>query len=129
MYQFDEANKVMMAKCCKYVAMKFANITRFYTPYQAARDLNATINAVAVGTTKISIFAISYGTYLTNQLLQVPGFNADVVVLDGPIAPNRWPLLNQDAWTSRTADALLGMCAQNSDLCNRYLGSGNATSE
>ena len=66
---------------------------------------------------KISIYALSYGTYALNTYLQLPGARADALVMDGPVTPDRWTLENNGAWASRVAQDILNTCAQTSAVC------------
>ena len=54
----------------------------------------------------VHLYAQSFGTYAINTYLQLPGARADVVVLDGPVPPNRWPLENNGGYpiTSQSLD-------------------------
>ena len=48
----------------------------------------------AINPSLVHIYAQSYGTYALNTYMQLPGARADVIVLDGQVPPNRWPLEN-----------------------------------
>ena len=64
----------------------------YYSMKYAAQDLHSVMTAV--NPAKVAIYALSCGTYLLNTYLQIPDARADVVVLDGPVAPSRWSLQN-----------------------------------
>ena len=51
-----------------------------------------------VAPSKVAIYAMSYGTYALNAYLQLDDAQADVVVMDGPVPPQRWALENDAEW-------------------------------
>lgn len=54
--------------------------------------------------TQVAIYALSFGTYVLNAYLQLPGAKADVLVMDGPVPPQRWALERNPEWMSRVAE-------------------------
>lgn len=72
----------------------------------------------AVNPALVRIYAQSFGTYALNTYLQLPGARADVVVLDGPVPPNRWALENNAEWASQVAQDVAYGCAVNSSVCS-----------
>jgi pimeloyl-ACP methyl ester carboxylesterase len=92
----------------------------YFTTYHAALDIQGVMVAVQPHT--ISILAVSYGTYLANTLLQLPGIRADVVVYDGPISADRWLMeFNARQQTMVTLDSIR-MCVIESAVCKSFLG-------
>ncbi len=92
----------------------------YITTYHAALDLQGVMNAVQPDTT--SLFAASYGVFFANTLLQLPGIRVDVIVYDGPMAANRWPLENNARMQSMVSFDSLRMCAKESSVCAAHLG-------
>ena len=65
----------------------------------------------------MAIYALSFGTYVLNAYLQIPGSRADVVVMDGPVPPQRWALENDPKWKSTVAQDVLRECVSLSPTC------------
>jgi len=87
---FDPSNGPLVASCraCnEEVVAKYGDNLRFYSTHNAAQDLLAAIQSV--NPTRVALYALSYGTYLANMFLQLPGASPDVVVLDGPVPAHR----------------------------------------
>jgi pimeloyl-ACP methyl ester carboxylesterase len=121
---FDPYNATIIAQydaCNVDLVNKYGSTLAFYSVHHAAEDLKAVIDAVAP--TKVSIYALSFGTYITNVYLQLPGARADAVVLDGPVPPNRWALENNAPWVSVVGRDILKECATYSAACSAHLGS------
>ena len=78
--------------CFQYIIDTYGLDVQYYSTYNAQRDLLGAIQAIDPEV--VHIYAQSFGTYAINTYLQLPGARADVVVLDGPVPPNRWPLEN-----------------------------------
>ena len=117
-YLFDPANETTVASyraCNLQIAETFNTSARYFSTYNAALDFKAAIDLVDPD--KISIYALSYGTYALNTYLQLPGARADALVMDGPVTPDRWTLENNGAWASRVAQDILNTCAQTSAVC------------
>ena len=110
--QYDLANQELVKR--------YKDVLPFYRTWDGARDLLGVVEAVAPST--VAIYALSYGTYLTNTYLQLPGARADCVVLDGPAPQNRWVLENTAAWATQASQDILGKCASQSPACAGYLG-------
>lgn len=106
--------------CNKEILSTEGSRLTYFTTYDAAMDLQGVIQAVNPDT--ISIMGVSYGTFLTNTLLNLPGFEADVVLLDGPVSANRWPLENYAYMNSMVTRDGMNMCVQESEICRTYLG-------
>lgn len=54
--------------------------------------------------------------------MQLDGMKADVVVLDGPVTPNRWPLENNARMQSMVSLDSIRMCVNESSVCQNNLG-------
>lgn len=120
---FDPGNATSVASfdaCNQDIVRKYGTTAAFYSTYNAAQDLLAAIEAVNPAV--VGIYALSYGTFVTNTYLQLPNARADVVVLDGPVPPNRWVLENNAAWVSIVARDVLHECARLSAACSTHLG-------
>jgi pimeloyl-ACP methyl ester carboxylesterase len=78
--------------CFQNIIDTYGSDVQYYSTYNAQRDLLGAIQAIDPEV--VHIYAQSFGTYAINTYLQLPGARADVVVLDGPVPPNRWPLEN-----------------------------------
>jgi pimeloyl-ACP methyl ester carboxylesterase len=92
----------------------------YVTTYYAALDLKGVMDAVNADTN--SLFAASYGTYFANTFLQLPGVDIDVVVYDGPVSANRWPLENNAEMQSMQALDGIKLCIEESSVCRMHLG-------
>eukprot|EP00048_Salpingoeca_helianthica_P020113 m.4878 g.4878 ORF g.4878 m.4878 type:complete len:578 (-) comp4409_c1_seq1:33-1766(-) len=120
---FDPYNATLVQTfrtCNEETARAYGNISRFFSTHNAAEDYVAAVNAM--GSSKVSIYALSYGTYLINTYLQLPNARADAVVLDGPVPANRWVLENNAPWVERVSQDILNLCAQHSAACAEHLG-------
>jgi pimeloyl-ACP methyl ester carboxylesterase len=124
-FGFDPYNASFLAAvdACnlEIVAKHGATNLSFFSTHEAATDLVDIVAAVAP--TSVYIYALSYGTYFTNTYLQLPGNRVDALILDGPVAPNRWPLENNGEWASHVHGDVLRACATHSGLCSARLGS------
>eukprot|EP00762_Andalucia_godoyi_P006031 ANDGO_00105.mRNA.1 hypothetical protein PPTG_15474 len=120
---FDPFNATMVAMfdaCNMDIVNRYGAVSRFYSAHHAAQDLKAAVDAVAPA--KVAVYALSFGTYITNIYLQLPGARADAVVFDGPVPPNRWALENNAEWVSRVSRDVLSDCATHSAACAAHLG-------
>lgn len=92
---FDPYNSTQIAafaNCFNQIKSQYGSVLQYYSTYNAAKDFLGGIQAI--NPSLVHIYAQSYGTYMMNTYLQLPGARADVVVLDGPVPTNRWPLEN-----------------------------------
>ena len=99
---FDPYDAVIVKQyddCNKDVATKYATTFQYYSTYYACVDFKTIIDTL--NPAKVAIYALSYGTFFMNTYLMLPGARADVVVLDGPVPPDRWPLEDNGRWTSK----------------------------
>lgn len=76
--------------CNKEIGIKYAETLQFYSTYNAALDFKAAVEQI--NPKRVAIYALSYGTFLLNSYLLVGG-RADVLVMDGPVPPDRWALV------------------------------------
>lgn len=106
--------------CNQEIIAKNGTVFPYFTTYDAAMDLLGVMQAVNPDT--ISLFAVSYGTFFANTFLQLPGAKVDVVVYDGPVSANRWPLENSAHMQSMVAFDALQMCIDESEVCKKYMG-------
>ena len=121
-YNFDPQNASVVADyaaCNADVVAAYGDRAQYFGTYYAAQDYKAVVDAVAPD--RVSMYALSYGTFLLNAYLLVGG-RADALVMDGPVPPTRWVLENNAAWTSRVAEDVLDACAAASPTCRRRLG-------
>jgi pimeloyl-ACP methyl ester carboxylesterase len=107
-------------KCNKEILAIEGSRLAYFTTYDAAMDLQGVIEAVNPDT--IGIMGNSYGSFLANTLLNLPGFEADVVLIDGPVSANRWPLENFGFMNSMVSKDSISMCVEESEICRTYLG-------
>jgi pimeloyl-ACP methyl ester carboxylesterase len=120
---FDPYNATLVQQyraCNEETALKYGNISQFFSTHSAAEDFAAAIELI--NPAKVAIYALSYGTYLINTYLQLPNARANVVVLDGPVPSNRWVLENNAPWVERVSMDVLYTCAQASAACAQHLG-------
>jgi hypothetical protein len=54
--------------------------------------------------------------------MQLPGMKADVIVLDGPVTANRWPMENNARMQSMVSLDSIRMCVNESSVCKSNLG-------
>ena len=106
--------------CLAEILQNNATTLPFITTYNAAVDFRALVALVNPRT--VAVYALSYGTYLMNKYMQLPGARFDAVVLDGPAPPNRWALENNAPWVSQVAMDVAAVCAQHSPTCAAALG-------
>lgn len=93
LYDYDPNNQTTMdaySACNMEIAETFGPTIKFFGTYYAAVDYLTVVNMVNAD--KVAIYALSFGTYAMNMYMQLPGARADVVILDGPVPPNRWAL-------------------------------------
>jgi pimeloyl-ACP methyl ester carboxylesterase len=110
----------MQEACNQYMIDADTDLYPYFTTYHAAMDFKGVMDAVNPDT--ISLFAASYGTFFANTFLQLPGVEVSVVVFDGPVTPDRWPMENNAAMQSMVTVDAMRMCADESDLCREHLG-------
>jgi pimeloyl-ACP methyl ester carboxylesterase len=124
-FGFDAYNTTFLAavKACNREIIEAHGAERlaFFSTHDAATDLVDMVAAVAP--ISVYIYALSYGTYFTNTYLQLENMRVDALILDGPVAPDRWPLENNGEWASHVHGDLLRACASASDTCEAQLGS------
>jgi pimeloyl-ACP methyl ester carboxylesterase len=93
LYDFDPNNQTTVGSysaCNAEIAETYGAKLKYFGTYYAAVDYMTVVNMVNAD--KVAIYALSFGTYALNTYLQLPGARADVVVMDGPVPPNRWAL-------------------------------------
>lgn len=117
---FNATDVNQHATCNQRIIDEYGNVSIYYTVYNSALDFKGVIDAV--NPEIVMIYAVSYGTYFTNTYLQLPDARFDVVVLDGPVPPNRWPMENNAMWNSLVSQDVLRLCVANSSVCSSYLG-------
>jgi len=114
--------------CYAEKVLSLVNHTRHFTVSNAARDVHAFMTQSGALSRRsanytVSLYGVSYGTFLTQRFLQIYPDSVDVVVLDGYIAPdNAWDFF---AWYSQAAEAVyhkfLNGCAGDR-VCRSHLG-------
>ena len=117
---YDPTNVAIFQACNDWNVENFGDVMQFYTMYYAAVDFKIAIDAVNPG--KIAIYAQSCGTFLVNSYLQLANARADAVLLDGPVAPDRWSLEDNAQWAEKVSQDILLTCVQNSTVCRGHLG-------
>jgi pimeloyl-ACP methyl ester carboxylesterase len=89
---YNSTQITAFANCFNMIKSQYGPLLQYYSTYNAAKDLLGGIQAI--NPSLVHIYAMSYGTYAINTYLLLPGARADVIVLDGPVPTNRWPLEN-----------------------------------
>ena len=133
-YWFDYTNSTLEQQytaCNAEIAASVSTNAIFYSTHYAALDYVAFMGALrASGTTHISLYCLSYGTFLCNMILlhyelnTLPAFTTppDAVALDGPVPGNRWKLEDSSSWNSVVAGDNLNACVKYSAACQQHLG-------
>lgn len=116
---YNETSLQLYKSCIDDIITQYGDVLQYYNTYYAQMDLLNSI--LAVNPALVHIYAQSYGTYALNTYLQLPGARADVIVLDGPVPPNRWALENNAEWASQTAQDVAFGCVSNSSVCSDRL--------
>lgn len=115
---YNDTVKNMYTACSSYLSESFKKNQTFFTARNAAKDLRTSIDLM--GLIKVGVYAWSYGTYMTNILMQLPG-KIDLVVLDGPWDPQKLYMANSNL-AGLVANQLLHLCVTNSSVCSGLLG-------
>jgi pimeloyl-ACP methyl ester carboxylesterase len=90
----------------------------------AAHDLAAVVSATREGTggQQVSIFGVSYGSYLVSRFLYLYPHLANSAVLEGMCPPEVCELHTYDTYANAVGENFLSMCAKESDACVENLG-------
>lgn len=118
---YNSTTTLAYSKCMDGITREFGHKLAYYTPDAAAADLGDTINLMNLG--HVSVISLSYGTYMTNALLQREDVKIDTVILDGPVAPGRWYTGDGVFRNRLAAENLLRTCTETSSLCKSLFGS------
>jgi hypothetical protein len=107
--------------CLENIIATYGTRTKYYSAYNAMMDLAGAIVAIKPAT--VHIYAQSVGTYQLNTYLQLQDNSApvDVLILDGPVPPNRWSLENNAEWASQVAQDVAYGCVTNSSVCRQRM--------
>jgi pimeloyl-ACP methyl ester carboxylesterase len=120
---FDPNNATALAEyaaCNADLISRYGSTAGFYSTYSWASDLVAAVNTV--NPSRVAFFFFSYGTFVGNTYLQLPGARADVVLFDGAMPANRFVLENNAVWLSEVAMDLFSLCARTSSYCASRIG-------
>jgi hypothetical protein len=133
-YWFDPTNASLVQQystCFAELSEQVGTNAVFFSSHYVALDFVTLMGLLRdEGTTAISLYCLSYGTYLCNMILlhyqlgtltkyQTP---PDAVVLDGPAPANRWRLEDTSTWYGVAADNNLNACIKYSAACLQHLG-------
>lgn len=121
---FDPTNSTVLkiySDCYDYMYSNFGKNLSYFSAESQALDLRDSMNLM--NHTYNGMISLSYGTYMTNIFMQLLGIRVDVIILDGPWAPDRlwmggWGPSNSDM----VIDDLLSLCVANSSVCKDLLG-------
>jgi len=116
---YDETTLKLYSDCYTHTFETFGKNLSYFSVSNAAKDLRDSINLM--GLSKVGLHSLSYGTYMTNVFMQLPGVKVDVVILDGPWDPARMYMGNQGGSALTTAN-VIDLCVSNSSVCRELLG-------
>ncbi len=109
------------AQCLADLRGQWGDDLRLFSVTQAARDLAAAIAAFGEPGQSVNIWAVSYGTYLTNRYLHLFPDQPDAVVLDSACSGDTCPMTTWDRNFDRVGQDYLAGCAADAD-CADHLG-------
>ena len=97
------------------------NDLQFIAVTQAARDLDLLVQRFRTPGIPITVWGVSYGTFLTWEYLRVASTPPDGVIVDGIVPPD-WSFAEFDAGLDRMGRRVIALCAADSTCSARTRG-------
>lgn len=97
------------------------NDLAFIAVTQAARDLDLLVQRFRTPGVPVTVWGVSYGTFLTWEYLRVAAAAPDGVILDGIVPPD-WSFAEFDAGLDRMGRRVIELCAADSACAARTRG-------
>lgn len=106
--------------CLKAAVDEWGDNLAHFTPSNAARDLDAWIEATRQEGDQVFLYGVSYGTYWAHRFLQIFPDNVDGVVLDSVCPPGVCVGDQYDVVFNKVGKAYLDLCGED-DFCSSKL--------